>query len=277
MSSPLLDQWINHSLEMCLTKPDFYLGSRKIFRGRRITFTGLDESLTLDDAGYTNSKLSILKGLYVNKESLDAAIILWNRLHGRKKYGSASFHTYNHYIKGPKDPTKGSPVRSVMGPCIQAVSLTHFENKTYSVDVFYRTTEFMKKFPADLILLRDTFMPNFNTKELGLEGIHCYFANITVHAQYFATLSANLDDPIHWMDQIREKDPKWFQNVIRWTSRYLCDEYSSAIEKFAQSMRIKMDVNKRLTKTNRLKMAEYCRTYHPGVGTRWAEKDDGED
>lgn len=277
MNPPLLDQWVNHGLELCLAKPDLYLGARKIFRGRRLTFKGLDQSLTLDDCGYTNSKLSILKKLYLHQESLDAAVMLWDRLRGRRKYGSASFDCYNHYVKGPKDPTKGSRVRSVMGPCIQAVSLTQFEDKTYAVDVFYRTTEFMKKFPADLILLREILLPPFKTEGLTQEGIHCYFANITIHGQYFATLATHLDDPVEWLQKIQKSDPRWHMSAVRWTARYLCDEYSAAIEKFAQSMRVKSDVNKRFTKTTKKRLAEYCRETHPGKGTRWMEEDDSED
>jgi hypothetical protein len=46
-----------------------------------------------------------------------------------------------------------------MGPCIQAVTLTWLSRTDVGLDVFYRTTEFYKKFPADLLLLTETHPP----------------------------------------------------------------------------------------------------------------------
>jgi hypothetical protein len=70
-----------------------------------------------------------------------------------RSYGSVGFTTYNHFLKN--SPTKKSKRASVMGPCIQSVVITQHNKKQYSIDCFYRTTELLKKFPADLVFIRD--------------------------------------------------------------------------------------------------------------------------
>ena len=52
------------------------------------------------------------------------------------------FTTYNHFIKG--DVAGATPRGSAFGPCPQSVVMTHLNKKTYSVDVFYRSTELIK-------------------------------------------------------------------------------------------------------------------------------------
>ena len=70
-----------------------------------------------------------------------------------------------------------------MGPCLNSFVLTWHDGKT-TVDVFYRTTEYGKKFPADLIFIRDTLLPEFDLTSAPLEAINFHFCNITVTPMY---------------------------------------------------------------------------------------------
>ena len=74
------------------------------------------------------------------------------------------------------------------------------------IDVFYRTTELLKKFPADLVFIRDVLLEGFNFDGMKFEGMNCHFANITVHPAYFSTIIPHLDDPITELEKIKKKD-----------------------------------------------------------------------
>jgi hypothetical protein len=96
----MLDDWIRHSLTLARTEADFYSGARKIIRGRSLLFRHVENDLTLADCGFTKSKQSMLVRNYLNEESRDAAVKLWERRVEQEKYGSVGFSCYNHLVKG---------------------------------------------------------------------------------------------------------------------------------------------------------------------------------
>lgn len=261
-------EWVKNILKLSVREADFYSGCRKIHAGRMITFNELwdtTDPLVLEDAGYTKSKLKHLIRLYLHEESRDMAIKLWDERRKKTSYGSVGFTCYNHLLKN--DPTKKSKRASVMGPCIQSVVITQVrggKRGAYTIDCFYRTTELLKKFPADLVFIRDVLLPGFNFEGMEFLGMRCHFANITVHPQYFVTLLPHLDDPIAELEVIKKKDRYFYDWIIKWTARYLCEEHYRGIAKFAQALRVKMDADKRITGKRRKKLVEYLRANHPG-------------
>lgn len=255
-------EWINQCLQASKEKADFYSGCRKILRGRTLLFNNIDNSLQLSDAGYTKSKLTLLTKHYLHEESKNAAIFLWQRLRERDKYGSAGFSTYNHFLK--TDPDRKSKRASVMGPCIQSVVLTYLDRRTYSIDIFYRTTELFKKFPADLVLLRDVLLTGFNVEGMTLSQLKCHFANVTAHPMYFVTLIPSIKHPLAELDELRESDDYFFSWVVKWTARYLVPENHRGIAKFAQALRVHKDVNERIDKRTMKDLVAYLRENHPG-------------
>ena len=74
--------------------------------------------------------------------------------------------------------------------------MTHLNKKTYSVDVFYRSTELLKKFAPDIVLIRDILLPPFDVTGMTCTGVNFHFANLTCHSMYLATLFPHLPDPI---------------------------------------------------------------------------------
>jgi hypothetical protein len=233
-----------------------YCGCRKIFRSV-VWDTILDDSLQLADIGYTSNKMKQLERNYFHRESWEMAQTLWDRRKQQGKYGSVGFTTYNHLLKG--DIEKKSKRASVMGPCIQAVTLTLVKKGVYEVDVFYRTTEVLKKFPADLIFLRDILL-----KPFGVEGckLRCHFANLTLHPMYWVTIMPLQRKPISQLKVLRHSDEHFWKWVVKWTARYMCEEFGHGIEKFSQAKRVRDTSAAKLD--NAEAVAKYLRKNHPG-------------
>lgn len=243
------------------TPASFYSGCRKIIAGgiKPIILTDIKNDLSIQDAGFTQAKLKMLTRLYFHPESHAAALSLWDRRISQGRYGSVGFTTYNHFVKS--DPTKKSKRASVMGPCIQSVTLTLMPNKSVIVDAFYRTTEFLKKFPADLVFLRDTLLAPFNIKPT---AIRFHFANITIHPMYWVTILPLLPDPVGSLDALKSQDRRFYDWAVKWTARYICDEYSRGIQKFAQAMRVRKDATTRIPTWALERLQAYVRKNHPG-------------
>lgn len=268
----MISDWMFACNQLGRQEADFYSGARKILRARQLVFEDLDKDLRLEDAGYTKSKQTMLTRLYLHQESRDMALALWRRRREQQKYGSVSFTTFNHLLKN--DPTKKSKRASVMGPCLQSVVLTLSDKNAVFVDVFYRTTELYKKFPADLVFLRDVLLKDFNLE--GFVEMRCHFANITLHPMYYVTIIPHQTDPIARLEKMREREEYFYNWVVKWTARYLCDEYHRGIAKFAQAMRVCKDARERIPEDVLKELRPYLVKNHPGYRNDYKE-DGGED
>lgn len=267
--------WLKTCRFMSLQPALFYSGARKILRTQTVTFDHVKADLKLADAGYQKMKLSMLTKAYLNQESHDAAKDLWARRLEQGKYGSVGFSTYNHLIKGHglrsffaevhAKKREGSDYKigraSVMGPCIQALTLTLMPNGKTSIDAFYRTTELYKKFPADLIFIRDVLLDGF---DCDIESLNFHFANVTCHPMYAVTILPHFGDPIRELEKIRRADDYFWQWIIRWTSRYLVPEHFHGIEKFGQAMRVRKDAVARIQGDRLDELVKYLRKSHRG-------------
>lgn len=275
------DEWIRHCLRLSKRKADMYSGCRKILFGVKIDFDDLwdyENPLILEDAGYTRAKLAHLVRGYLHEESIEKAIFLWDIRRQKTSYGSVGFTTYNHFLKN--DAIKKSKRASLMGPCIQSVVITQLKGNgskgtggSYRIDAMYRTTELFKKFPADLIFIRDVLLKDFSFSGMKFEGLTCHFANATLHPQYVVTLLPHVPDPIAFLEEIRAKDPFYWAWSIKWTARYLCEEHYRGIAKFAQALRVKDHADAAITGKARKKLAQYLRDNHPGHRSGYVDKD----
>lgn len=268
-------EWLKHCLKLSRQEADFYSGCRKILRARTLSFYTMDDSLQLKDAGYTTNKMRSLERGYLHPESKDVALQLWERLRSRDKYGSAGITTYNHFLKN--DPDKKSKRASVMGPCIQSAVITYLDKKTYTIDLFYRTTELFKKFPADLVFVRDVLLSGFNFDGMRMEEMNCHFANITMHPMYAICAIPHLKDPYAELDKIKKADEYFYNWLIKWTARYICEEHQRGIQKFAQALRVKDFGDEYFTGDFREEFAQYLRDNHPGHRNEYVDKDADDD
>lgn len=198
---------------------------------------------------------------------------LWLRRLEQGKYGSVGFTTYNHLVKN--DPNKKSIRASVMGPCIQSIVLTLSDKGATSIDCFYRTTEIFKKFIADLVFIRDDLLQGFDLPNL--EKVTFHFANVTAHPMYFVTIIPLLRNPIAKLDRLERKDKYFYKWVVKWTARYLCEEYSRGILKFSQALRVRDDAQRRIDPDLLPDLRQYLRDNHPGYTRDYTEADDDGD
>lgn len=265
-----LEQWVHHCIKVSETPATFYSGARKIIRPYHFSFPYLDGSLKLSDAGFTSNKLKALTRHYLHEESRSIAVDLWEKRRGMENYGSVCFTTFNHFVKG--DVKGATPRGSKLGPCLQSIVLTHINKKTYSVDIFYRSTELNKKFAPDIVLIRDVLLPPFDVSGMKCAGINFHFANVTCHTMYLVTLFPHLADPISILERIKKKDKRFYDWSVKWTARYLCPKHQHGIAKFAQALRVQKDALERIDPRMIKQLQRYLTKNHPGYSrTRFDE------
>lgn len=265
-------QWVDHCIDFAKRPAEFYTGCRKIHTGVTLEFSGpLGSSLQIADSGFTRSKLSMLRRLYWSEEHAEQVAALWRGRLERGKYGSVSASTYHHLTKA--DPAKGSKRASVMGPCLLGVSLTLLKRDEVAVDAFYRTTELFKKFPADLVFVRDTVLPGLGVDAQHVSRLRCHFANVTSHPMYGVTWLATIADPIPVLDEIKDADRRFYDWLLKWTGRYVCPEHHRGIAKFAQALRVKKDALERFTGERLEALQSYVRENHPGYRGAYSDPD----
>jgi hypothetical protein len=269
----LRDQWVAACVAASLDGADFFSGARKIHTGRLLEFSGpIDDSLTIEDSGFTQMKLGLLRKLYWSVEHAEAVRPLWEARVAKEKYGSVSVSTYHHLTKG--DPEKRSKRASVMGPCLLGVSLTLLPHDKIAVDCFYRTTELFKKFPADLVFVRDTVLPALGVDPAGVHRLRCHLANCTSHPMYAVTWLAVHADPIGALRQICLSDERFHAWILKWTGRYICPEHHRGIAKFAQALRVQKDAMDRITGHRLRDLREYVRGNHPGYRNDYTDPEE---
>lgn len=271
-------EWVEQALKLARTEADFYSGCRKILQARRITFTGFhdegEDAIQIEDSGFTKSKMTMLRKNYLHAESKAVAVELWTKRRGQAKYGSVGFTCYAHFVKGGSIDAKRSKRASVFGPCIQSVTLTWVSKTELDVDIFYRTTEWLKKFPADLVFLRDELLAGFDLKGMKVRKVNCHFANITIHPMYFVTVLPHIEDPIRELERIKKADKYFYDWLIKWSARYICDEYMRGIAKFAQAMRVRKDALERISPKMLKTLQKYFRDNHPGYRGDYVDPDE---
>lgn len=260
--------WLDASAKLSAKEADFYSGARKIHTAVKLQYIWDPKTvgdLTMADCGFTSAKMSMLVKNYYLKESIVAARKLWNERIEKDKYGSVGFSCYAHYVKG--DVKGATPRGSKFGPCLQSVILTYNKKRT-TVDVIYRTTELYKKFPADLVFLRDVLLAEFNFSKAPIEKVNFYFANVTSHPMYWITLVPHLSDPIAELERSKTRDRHFWLWRIKWSARYVCNEYSNGIQKFAQALRVGLMAKKYIDKAKMKALQKYLRANYPKKGMK---------
>jgi hypothetical protein len=218
MEDDLKSQWLEECLRLARRPSDLWPHERKILRNQRITFV-LDDSLNLGDVGYTDLKAGNLERLYLH-ESREEALRQWE---GRKGFCSVAFHCFNHVSKIAGRGGK-------QGPCLLSVTVTQVGNNVVA-NIAYRSTEFFKKFPADLIFVRDVLLRPF-----AVTTVTFHFANVTVHPMYFPILFPLLDDPVEELRELERREPRFWRVAVRESKDLLCG--GTRNKNFMQAQRV---------------------------------------
>jgi len=182
-----------------------YTGVRKIVQGMTFETDSLPE-VDLSSLGYRgvgDGKIRQLIRNYWNQDHIDAAL---TKLKARRDSPHTSVAVS---CEGEKKSTKSQ------GFCLRSVIITQTPKKL-EADIVYRSTEVIQKFTADLVLLPKIF----EALEVKPQKIRFYFANAFLSALYFPSLFLNVD-PIHYLEQLRVHDPKFYRTAINAFAKFL--------------------------------------------------------
>lgn len=190
--------------------PTFVLhGVRKIVQGVHWSEDVLPPSLDiLRDLGYKPVKVTRLMNIYYNKEEVAKAKAKLKQRIG-EEHSSVSILTRNM--------EKTHPI--TQGWCIQNVVISQrWKSKqlTTTADVFYRSTEAIMKFGADLTLLHNIF----DALEVKPTPVRFYFSNLYVSAVFFPLLFRHTDG-VKFFEHIRRHDKAFWWLAAKAVSRYL--------------------------------------------------------
>ena len=251
---PLIRYWVDFCSEQAL-RPAYYMsGVQKIIQGavwvvpRDILF---DKTTDITDFGYSakGNKMRSLKKHYFNKEKTKYARKLVKTKWEQRSYGSCGFPLTGDQKKWTKQDF-----------CMQSCTVTHYPAGGLKICIFYRTTEVIKKFGADLIFIRRVILPRFDRIK-SIDDVTFMISNLTVHPMFFTTLLAHHYEPIDFLEKIRHKDPRYFNGICKWMGKYLFEGETSWIQKFSQAKQTHLAM-KRLMSDDRL---EELRSYFKNI------------
>lgn len=248
--------WVKFATQLALDPCEFVIGSRKVFRNKRMVVRDPKFDVTLEDAGYTSTKVATLVKGYIHEESLSSAVDQWNRRRAGGRYGSVGFTCYNHILKAHSHAAANKH-SSIMGPCLQSVIITLHKNRDTYVDIFYRSTEVYKKFPADLVLVAEHMLSRFDFSENPLREIRFHFANVTVSPTYFGCILPHVEDPVGFMKEFALEDPTFHLSCCKCLFKYLDPATVAKGYTFNQSARASKGIRKLLSPSSQKVILSY--------------------
>lgn len=186
--------------------PTFVIhGVRKIVQGIYYECDELPSDVDIiKTLGYGKQKITRLMNVYYNEAEVATA---------RAKLQERKGELHSSVSVLMRNMTKDS--RS-QGWCIQNVVVTTDKFGNSTADVFYRSTELIQKFGADLTLLHRVF------RELEVDPykIRMYFANAYISAVFFPLLFQHLDG-VEFFRHIAKHDDRFHFLAVKAVSRYL--------------------------------------------------------
>ncbi len=139
-----------------------------------------------------------------------------------------------------------------MSSCV----VTYYPRGGLRVVIFYRTTEIIKKFGADLIFLREVVLPRFNRIK-SIDNVSFVFSNLTVHPMFFTTLLAHHPSPILFLSRIKNSDSHFHKGIERWMRKYLFEGETSWVQKFSQAKQTHAAMKRLMTEETQQKLKQY--------------------
>lgn len=190
-------------------------GVRKIAQDLTFEIPGsaLSKDLDYTDICYTAAKGRQLTRNYWNQEGVDAAVEKLLSRRG-KDHSSVSIQLQG----GAKDSRS-------QGFCMQNMVITVTPNLS-TVDIYYRSTELVQKFLADLIFFSNVLPPIF--ERLGIEPkvIRFKFANVYLSAVFMPIFIRYEDDPHGFFKHLQKHDPKFFRTCGLATRRFFNETHN---------------------------------------------------
>lgn len=207
------EHWINLVKTAAIAEPTQVVQERKMHLGQVWKVPGLAWAagfpITPRQLGYqpNSTKLTQLTRTYFNQESLEAAN---RKLVSRIKAGKTQTSVGASLVAGGKREES-------QGHCMRAITVNHFRNKDWnhlSVHIFYRTTEVIQKFAADLWFLQEKVFPTLlKDVNVPLSEVRFYFTVLSFSPLFLPVLY-NFVDPVEFLEEVRKGDPGYFQKVL---------------------------------------------------------------
>lgn len=193
----------------CEHPPFVIHGVRKIVQGLTYTHEGpIHAQDILTELGYKPVKVTRLMNLYFNAEEVKKAKAKLKQREG-EEHSSVSILTRNMEKTHPAS----------QGWCIQNITLSETWKKKQRIvtaDIFYRSTELIQKFGADLSLINNYY----EALEVQPTVTRFYFANAYVSAVFFPLLFQFSDGP-KLLAHIKKYDDRFHYLACKAISRYL--------------------------------------------------------
>lgn len=252
---PLISSWVRICEELALSPAYYMSGVQKIVQGKSFVIKRdelFDMTTGIEDFGYSErgTKIKALKRHYFNRERTIAARKMVKTKWDQGSYGSCGF------------PLTGIEKRgwTKQDFCMHSCTVTHYPSGGLKVCVFYRTTEVIKKFGADLIFLRQVVLPRFDRIK-SIDDVTFMFSNVTIHPMFFTTLLAHHPSPIEFLEKIRKTDERYFNGICKWMSKYLYEGETSWVQKFSQAKQTHAAMLRLMEEKRLVQLRKYFRRY----------------
>lgn len=211
--SEMEEYWGEFVLSVARTPPSAYVQIRKMvnFHQWEVPYsvfkTGINfDSETLQYASW-KSKFSQLDRNYLNPEEMEKLRLKFiGRMSKEQTCVTARF--------GNMEKKKDS-----MGFCMQTISMNLLRkpcpgNPKFVIEIYYRSTECVQKFLADLKYLNERILPLL-LKEIPIEPEVIRFRFCTMYlSSMFLPILFQILDPVKVVKAVQEGDPHWYQRTV---------------------------------------------------------------
>lgn len=223
--SLLTDRWLQLLYAAAEHETLVISGVRKIAADMSFELTWLellDREFDYEDLCYTRAKERQLLRNYWNQDEVDAAIEKLKTRQG-KDHSSVSIQ-----MRGRDKDSRSQ------GFCMQNTIISMTPDKL-TVDIYYRSTELIQKFAADLVFFSTQLPPLF--ERLGREPsvVRMKFANVYLSAVFVPILARFDPKPYDFFAHLRKHDPRFFRTCGLAARRFFDETHN-----YSYRTRIKM-------------------------------------
>lgn len=254
----LIAQWTDLVHDIAARPPLIISGVRKIVQGvswrtRGDSWLG-EDPFTFKDLSYSgkDNKVNQLERIYYNDAFVqEARSKIRERLDDDRSQSSVGI------IMRGEDKDRRS-----QGHCIQNIVLTHAELRkgveVTTLDVYYRSTEVVKKFLADVLFLKKVVFPRIMEGLPWPTEIRFYFCNVYLSALFMPIYLRYAKPPKRDLFEIlRENDERFFGTTMSACGRFFEDTHN-----YTYRERVKMYdyTHEHLTPDEIFALRVYCRS-----------------
>lgn len=201
MTTPLIDAWLRLIWAAAEHETLTISGVRKIAADLAFELPWEDLTsggLKYTDLCYTMAKERQLLRNYWNQDEVDAAI---DKLQKRKHKDHSSVSVQ---MRGREKDSRSQ------GYCMQNMVIT-MTKETVTVDIYYRSTELLQKFAADLVFFSTQLPPLFEKLGRKPSVVRMKFANVYLSAVFIPILARYEPRLYEFFMHLKRHDPRFFR------------------------------------------------------------------